>query len=110
MDKNLQTLNNQSKLTMWTNRITTCRSSGQNVKTWCKENGICAQTYYKWQKRLFEIAKTQSEVQFAEVPLAQPVHAGNIAVTVRVAGVEADIHSGADTVTIETVLRALKSC
>ena len=110
MDKDLQTLNNQNKLAMWANRISACRSSGQNVKTWCKENGICEQTYYKWQKRLFEIAKAQRKVQFAEVPLAQPVRAENIAVTVRVAGVEADIHSGADTVTIETVLRTLKSC
>ena len=30
--------------------------------------------------------------------------------TVRIAGAEADIHSGADASTVETVLRILKSC
>lgn len=110
MSKGLQTLNSQNKLALWAGRISDCRSSGQNVKTWCKENGICEQTYYRWQKRLFELAKAQNEVQFAEVPLSQSIRTDNIAVTVRVAGVEADIHSGADSATIEAVLRALKSC
>ena len=68
------------------------------------------QTYYRWQKRLFEIAKAQQEVQFAEVTPIQPARCGNVAVTVRIAGAEADIHSGADTATVETVLRILKSC
>ena len=35
---------------------------------------------------------------------------GNVAVTVRISGAEADIHSGADAATAETVLRILKSC
>ena len=34
----------------------------------------------------------------------------NVAVTVRISGAEADIHSGADAATAETVLRILKSC
>ena len=80
------------------------------VKTWCKENGVCEQTYYKWQRRLFEMAQAQQEVQFAEVTPVQPVHYGNVAVTVRIAGAEADIHCGADAATVETVLRILKSC
>ena len=53
MGKDLQTLN------------------GQNVKDWCKENGICERTYYRWQKRLFEIAKAQQEVPFADVTSVQ---------------------------------------
>ena len=110
MGKDLQTLNGQNKLALWAGRISECRSSGQNIKVWCKENGICEQTYYRWQKRLFEIAKAQQEVQFAEVTPIQPARCGNVAVTVRIAGAEADIHSGADTATVETVLRILKSC
>ena len=38
-----------------------------------------------------------------------PIHTDKVAVTVRVAGAEADIHSGADADTVETVLRVLKS-
>ena len=110
MDRELQTLNGQNKLALWAGRISECRNSGQNIKTWCKKNGICEQTYYRWQKRLFELAKAQREVPFVEVTPGQPVRSGNVAANVRVAGAEADIHSGADAVTVETVLRILKSC
>lgn len=110
MSKDLQTLNGQNKLTLWAGRISECRNSGQNVKAWCRENGVCEQTYYKWQKRLFEMAQAQQEVRFAEVTPAQSIRSGNVAVTVRIAGAEADIHSGADAATVETVLRILKSC
>ena len=110
VSRELQTMNQQNKLALWAGRISECRSSGQNVKVWCKENGICEQTYYRWQKRLFEMAKAQQDVQFAEVTPVQSVRSANVAVTVRIAGAEADIHSGADTATVETVLRILKSC
>lgn len=110
MSKDLQTLNGQNKLAVWAGRISECRSSGQKVKVWCRENGICEQTYYKWQRRVFEMAQEQQEVSFAEVTPLQPVRSGKVAVTVRVAGAEADIHSRADAATVETVLRILKSC
>ncbi len=110
MSKDLQTRNGQNKLALWAGRISECRSSGQNVKTWCKENGICEQTYYKWQRRLFAMAKAQQEIQFAEVTPAHTVRTGDVAVTVHIAGAETDIYSGADAATVETVLRFLKSC
>ena len=110
MGKDLQTLNGQNKLALWAGRISECRNSGQNVKAWCRENGVCEQTYYKWQKRLFEMAQLQQEVQFAEVTPLHPVRSSGVAVTVRISGAEADIHSGADAATVETVLRILKSC
>mgnify|MGYP003466004457 FL=1 len=110
MSKDLQTLNGQNKLALWAGRISECRNSGMAVKTWCRENGVCEQTYYKWQRRLFEMARAQQKVQFAEVTPAQSVRCGNVAVTVRIAGAEADIHSGADASTVETVLRILKLC
>ena len=110
MGKDLQTFNGQNKLAHWAGKISECRSSGLAVKTWCKENGVCEQTYYKWQRRIFEMAQAQREVEFAEVTPVQPGPCGNVAVTVRIAGVEADIRSGADAATVETVLRFLKSC
>ena len=110
MSKDLQTLNSQNKLALWAGRISECRNSGQSVKVWCGENGICEQTYYRWQKRLFEMAKAQQEVQFAEVTPVQPVRSGNVAVTVRISGAEADICNGADAATVEMVLRILKLC
>ena len=110
VSRELQTMNQQNKLALWAGRISECRNSGQNVKAWCRENGVCEQTYYKWQRRLFEIAQAQQEVQFAEVTPVQPIRSGNVAVTVRITGAEADIYSGADAATVETVLRILKSC
>ena len=110
MDRELQTLNGQNKLALWAGRISECRSSGQKVKDWCRENGICEQTYYKWQRRLFEMAQAQQEVSFAEVTSLQAVRSGEVAVTVHIAGAETDIHNGADAATVETVLRILKSC
>ena len=110
MSKDLQALPSQNKLALWAQKVSACRSSGQSVRIWCREHGICEQTYYRWQRRLFEMAQAQQTVQFADVTSAQTVHRGNVAVTVRIAGAEADIHSGADAATVETVLRVLKSC
>ena len=104
MGKDLQTLNGQNKLTRWTGRISEYRNSDKNVKNWCRENGVCEQTYYKWQKRLFEMAQAQQHVQFAEVTPMQSQLYGNVAITVRFAGVEADIHSGADVASLSEQL------
>ena len=49
MSRELQTVNQQNKLALWTGRIREGRNSGHNVKEWCQENGICEQTYYRWQ-------------------------------------------------------------
>ena len=110
MSTNLQVNNGQNKLAEWAGKISACRNSGMTVTAWCKENGVCGQTYYKWQRRLFEMAKAQQEVQFAEVTPIQPTRCDTVAVTVRIAGNEAAIHTGADAATVETVLRILKSC
>lgn len=66
MSRELQTVNEQNRLALLAGRISECRSSTR-IKTWCKEKGICEQTYYKWQKRLFQMTQAQQEPQFAEV-------------------------------------------
>ena len=111
MARDLQRLNEQNKLALWAERVSECRNSGLSVLAWCKEKGVCSQTYYKWQKRLFAMATAQQESQFAEVtPVAAMQSTGQIAVTVRAAGIAADIHSGANPETVERVLRLLKLC
>ena len=101
MARELQTLNEQKKLALWAERVNACRSSGRIVKK---------QTYYRWQKRLFEMARQQQEGRFAEITPERVNRVDGIAVTVRVAGAEVDIRSGADAAIVETVLRVLKSC
>ena len=110
MSSALQVLNENNKVSEWAGRFTECRNSGLSVQEWCEANHLCTQTYYRWQKRLFELAQAQQEVQFAEATPVQPVRSGNVAVTVRIAGAEADICNGANAATVETVLRFLKSC
>ena len=107
MSRELQTMNQQNKLALWAERISACRDSGQGVKAWCQEHGVCEATFYKWQKKLFEMARAQSG--FAEVtPMVHP--SADVAVTVRISGAEADIHNGADPETIRAAIQALKSC
>ena len=107
MGRELQTMNQQNKLALWAERISACRDSGQGVKAWCQEHGVCEATFYKWQKKLFEMARVQSG--FAEVtPMVHP--SADVAVTVRISGAEADIHNGADPETIRAAIQALKSC
>ena len=110
MGSELQTMNGQNKLALWAERVSACRSSDQSVRDWCRANGICEQTFYRWQRKLYGIAKAQHNGPcFAEVtPVCR--NAGSIAVTVRIDGTEADVHNGADRSTVEMVLRLLKSC
>ena len=113
MDRNLQVMS--ERLENWAARITACRGSGMTVRAWCQENGFSEKTYYYWQRRLFHALSEQQQPirqpAFVEIAPTQNVRpSGGVAVTVRIAGAEADIYSGADAVTTETVLRVLKSC
>ena len=110
MSSELQVLNMDQTAAEWAARIRSCRSSGLSVRQWCSEHQISPQTYYRWQRRLFDMVRNQQEVQFADVTPEQPLPVGGVAVTVRIAGAEVDIHNGADATTVETVLRVLKSC
>ena len=113
MEQSLQVMSKQERLENWTARIMACRSRGTTVRAWCQENGLSEKTYYYWQRRLFQTLSEQQgahKTAFAEVTPPQPVCSGNVAVTVRISRVEADIHNGADASTVETVRRILKSC
>ena len=92
MGKELQVLNQENRIAVWGERISACRNSELSVAQWCKVNGICVQTYYRWQRKLFVMAQAQQESRFAEIT---PNHsAGTVAVTIRIAGAEMDIYSG----------------
>lgn len=113
MEQSLQVTSKQERLENWTAKIMGCRSSGMTIRAWCQENSLSEKTYYYWQRRLFQALPEQQmihETAFAEVTTPQSVCSGNMVVTVRIFGVEADIHNSADTSTVATVLRILKSC
>lgn len=85
------------RLQYWKDIISQCqnRPHGQSAKQWLKENGICEQTYYLWQRKIrrksfaqmnasaqtLPVLQNGSEITFAEIPLPkQNPHASNICV------------------------------
>ena len=56
-------LKREVMLREWSARIAECRGSGKAVKAWCAEQGISAQTYYRWEKRFVEKASQQLSLQ-----------------------------------------------
>ena len=110
MNSGLQVYNEQAKLTQWAQVVSQCRDSGRSVRLWCQENGINISSYYKWQLKVYAAAQAQQERSFVEVKPVQSAAVGGVAVTLRIAGAELDIHNGADAATVEAVLRAVKSC
>lgn len=109
MSKGLSVVNQQQKLSEWAERVSACRNSGLSVRAWCQENDVCEQTYYRWQRRLYDLAQEEREGGFAEIaPIRRTT--GSIAVTVQIGSVELAVHNGADAATVEAVLRAMKSC
>lgn len=110
MNRGLRVYNEQNKLAQWAQVVAQCRDSGLSVRQWCQEHGVNISSYYKWQRKVYAAAKAQQESRFVEVTPEQPVAVGGVAVTIRIAGAEAEIHNGADMATVEAVLRVLKSC
>ena len=112
MEQSLQVVSKQERLEHWASIIMACRSSGMTVRSWCQENNISEKTYYYWQKRLYNTLSEQQQPTQPTFTELTPVSSasGQIAVTVRLPGAEADIHTGADAALVEAVLRILKSC
>lgn len=59
MAAGVQELKLAARMQEWSVRNGECRSSGMSVRTWCKEQGISVQTYYRWEKRFVEKATQQ---------------------------------------------------
>ena len=67
MSSTLQVMNMDQTAAEWAARIRSCRGSGLSVRQWCGEHQISPQTYYRWQRRLFDMVKARQKVQFADV-------------------------------------------
>ena len=106
MSTELQTLDDQNTLAQWNERITACRSSGQTVKGWCRENGISPSSYYHWQRRLNEqSAGWKERAEFTEVPLGKRSTA--VAV-LHLPGGDVEVLTCADEETLRTVCHVLR--
>ena len=99
-----------------------CRSSGESVKTWCREQGISVTTYYRWEREIFGRVGREKGVavpvaagapELAEVPAVEAGSRGGGTepkITVHTGGMTVDIYTGADPEMIQTIIQTLRSC
>ena len=59
MSSALQVMNMDQTAAECAARIRSCRSSGLSVRQWCSDHNISPQTYYRWQRRIFDMVKAQ---------------------------------------------------
>ena len=111
MKKGIRCLNEQNVFSKWYQKVEECRSSGQKVRVWCKENGILVSTYYGWQKKVFETVK--EEIGFAEIPqeiVNSSLNANKIVAEIEIRDVKVKIYAGTDELAIRNIITAVKSC
>ena len=112
------------KLRLWISRIQECRSSGITVEAWCKQQGFSSKNYYYWMRKIkreaFEAlpaerkptAKMQSvvyETPFAEIPVITTPENTIAVCRIQLGNAVLEVNSGADSVTIDNVLRTIKN-
>lgn len=120
----LQKVKHELKVEEWRRHVYECRNSGQSIRSWCKEHHICPQTYYRWQRAVWDagtqtlperskrpsVMKQDETAVFAECRLPAPVQsAPAAAVILRLDTVTLEIQNGVSPETMETVLRAVKA-
>lgn len=112
------------KLRLWISRIQECRASGITVEAWCKQQGFSSKNYYYWMRKIkreaFEALpaerKTSAKIQpgvyetpFAEIPIRTVSENTTAVCCICLGNAVLEVNSGADSVTIENVLRAIKN-
>ena len=110
-------LKHQAKLQTWSAAIQECRSSGLSVKQWCKQRVVTPTTYYRWERELLALAKTEKHVMrepvaFAELP-APKYEIQNVServATFRINDVSVDIYAGVQPELLKALVETLRSC
>ena len=109
MSKGLRVIKENNNLVEWSRQVEECRSSGLSVRSWCEQNGIAVSTFHYRQQKVWDALQERN--QFVEVPLQVNEYRNeNIAATVHIGEIRADIHNGADEATLTALVHALKSC
>ena len=105
-----QKIRTQAAASEWAARIEERRKSGLTVAPYCEEHKICRHSYYRWQKRLFEMAEEETgRTAFAELEIPK-FGKENSTATLEINGTQADIYNGIDEYTLRILVRVMKSC
>ena len=110
-------LKHRAKLQEWAAQIQNCRSSGLPVRAWCRQEGINASTYYRWERELLTAAdqapcSAVPAVTFAELPVPKQV-SRNVAercATLHIDSTSLDIYSGCDAEQMKMLVELLRLC
>lgn len=107
----------EMRLEHWEKVLRERKASGQSIRRWCRDNGVCEKTYYYWQGKLREkvcgqLVAGQEEPQvpatFAQLQLpAVPAAATDGKLIIRLNGAEVEIYGDMPVATVEAVIRAL---
>lgn len=104
----------------WQKRIKECQASGIPVAHWCKQNGYCEQTYYKYLKRIreemienlpapVETNTVENPTVFKKLEVQTPLPDTKAAVIIRLGNATIEVIEGTSQQTIQAVLLALQS-
>lgn len=109
MSKGIQIIKENNNLAEWSRQVEECHNSGLSVRSWCEQHQIAVSTFHYRQQRVWK--ELQKSSQFVEVPLSfDESNHSNIAASVRIGSVCAEVHNGADEATLDALFRVLKSC
>lgn len=117
----IREMKHEARLIEWEERIAACRSSGAGVSRWCREQGISAKTYYRWEREVLAKAGEQYAARrqrenplFVEVsparealPAVEPGQGIAVARLYTTAG-ELEVYRGADRETLLVIMGVLK--
>ena len=110
-------LKHQARQQKWVAAIQDCRSSGLPVRQWCKQRGITPSTYYRWERELLALAKTEKNtmretVAFVELPALkhEMQNVSEHVATIRINDASVDLYAGVQPELLKALLEALRSC
>ena len=110
-------LKHRAKLQEWSARIQDCRSSGLPVRAWCKQEGINASTYYRWERELLTAANQAPysgvpAVTFAELPEPKKMsrNVSERCATLHIGSASLDIYSECDAEQLKMLVELLRPC
>ena len=110
-------LKHRAKLQEWSARIQNCRSSGLSVRAWCRQEGINASTYYRWERELLTAAdqapcSAVPAVTFAEMPEPKKMsrNVSERCATLRIGSASLDIYPGCDAEPLKMLVELLRLC
>ena len=108
----------QFRTEQWKQRILECQASGMTVRSWCKQQGVAEQTYYRYLKILRQelcdslpvpVQEAAKPVQFSKLEVTAPLPDTKAAVIIRLPNATLEINEGASQQTVQAVLLALQS-